>query len=148
MSLAQEQEGEREERNGERREKEVEGKKEGRGLFASSAGGTPASSGRALILPLFRQRRSRTGGWGGGARRVRLCRQSLRELAYWQSLTRGEGRDLVHLSPDMMIHSDVGDVGYGGRSGFGDEQGSHGSWDGQGFWTAGECAKSITLQEL
>lgn len=46
--------------------------------------------------------------------RVRLCRQSLRELKYWRSLALGKGRDLLRLLPELTMHSDSADVCYGG----------------------------------
>jgi hypothetical protein len=38
--------------------------------------------------------------------KVRLSRQSLRDLASWRSLTRGEGRDLHPLPADLTMHSE------------------------------------------
>lgn len=85
----------------------------------------------------------------GTPTRVRLCRQSLRDLAYWRSLTRGEGRDLQPPPPpEVMMHSDAADVGYGGTLGPVGEPGSPGLWEGQGFWTASDREQSITLREL
>jgi hypothetical protein len=43
--------------------------------------------------------------------RVRLSRQSLRDLSYWRSVTRGEGRDLHLKPPDLKLHSDAANVG-------------------------------------
>lgn len=84
----------------------------------------------------------------GGNGRMRLCRQSLRDLRYWRSLARGEGRDLVRLPPDVTMHSDAADVGYGGTLGFDETAGSSGLWEGRGFWTMEDRAQSITLREL
>ena len=80
--------------------------------------------------------------------KVRMCRQSLRDLRYWRSLTRGEGRDLVRIEPDLTMHADAADVGYGGTLGKEVLAGSRGLWEGQGFWTAADRAHSITLREL
>jgi hypothetical protein len=62
--------------------------------------------------------------------KVRLSRQSLRDLAYWRSLTRGEGRDLHPLPTDLTMHSDAADVGYVGTLGMCSEAGSPGLWEG------------------
>lgn len=80
--------------------------------------------------------------------RVRLSRQSLRHLAYWHLLVRGKGRDLHRLEPDLTLHSDAADVGYGGTLGKLQEARTPGLWDGRGFWTAQDRAESITLREL
>jgi hypothetical protein len=45
---------------------------------------------------------------------VRLSRQPLRGMLFWNSSTRGEGRDLQQPPVDLMMHSDAADVGYGG----------------------------------
>lgn len=79
---------------------------------------------------------------------MRVCRQSMRDLSFWRSLSRGEGRDLIRLPPNVTMHSDAADVGYGGTLGFDEEQGSRGLWEGKGFWTTEERGQSITLREL
>jgi hypothetical protein len=67
---------------------------------------------------------------------------------YWRSLTRGEGRDLSRVEPDMTMHRDAADVGYGGTLGLLQNAGSPGLWEGRGFWEARDRAESITLREL
>ena len=80
--------------------------------------------------------------------KVRLSRQSLRDLRYWRSLTRGEGRDLQPPPADLTMHSDAADVGYGGTLGTCSDAGSPGLWEGHGLWAAKERAEPITLREL
>lgn len=80
--------------------------------------------------------------------RVRLSRQSLRDLRFWRGLTRGEGRNLHPVAPDLTMHSDAANVGYGGALGSNTLAGSQGSWVAQGFWTARDRAESINLREL
>jgi hypothetical protein len=80
--------------------------------------------------------------------KVCLSRQSLRDLAYWLSLTRGEGRDLHPPPADLTMHSDAADVGYGGTLRMESEAGSPGLWEGRGLWATEERAESITLREL
>jgi hypothetical protein len=63
--------------------------------------------------------------------KVRLSRQSLRDLAYWCSLKRGEGRDLHPLPADLTMHSDPADLGYGGTLGPCSQAGSPGLWEGR-----------------
>jgi hypothetical protein len=58
--------------------------------------------------------------------KVRLSRQSLRDLAYWRLLTRGEGRDLHPLPADLTMHSEGADLGYGAMLGTCSEEGSPG----------------------
>lgn len=81
-------------------------------------------------------------------RRVRLCRQSLKDLRHWRSLARGEGRELQPSAAALTMHSDAADVGYGGTLGMDERAGSQGLWEGQGFWTQADRAESITLREL
>jgi hypothetical protein len=71
--------------------------------------------------------------------KVRLSRQSLRDLEYWRSLTRGEGRDLHPPPADLTMHSDAADVGYGGTLGMESEAGSPGLWEGPGLWATTQC---------
>lgn len=80
--------------------------------------------------------------------KVRLSRQSIRDLRYWRSLRRGEGRYLHRPEPHATLHSDAADVGYGGTLGFDQAAGSPGLWEGRGFWTAEDRVESITLLEL
>jgi hypothetical protein len=86
--------------------------------------------------------------WESAWIKVRLSRQSLRDLSYWRTLTRGEGRDLWRVEPDAVMHSDAADVGYGGTLGFDRTAGSQGLWAGRGMWEARDRAESITLREL
>ena len=79
---------------------------------------------------------------------VRLSHQSIRDLRFCRSLARGEGRVLQLPNPDLALHSDAADVEYGRTLGTNMAAGSPGSWVAQGFWTAAERAKSITLCEL
>ena len=81
-------------------------------------------------------------------KKVRLCRQSLRDLRYWRTLTRGDGTELHQLPPQMTIHSDAADVGHEGTLGYDTVAGSPGLWDGQGFWTTEERKQSISLRKL
>ena len=53
---------------------------------------------------------------------MRLWPQSLREIAYWRSVSGGEGPDLVRLEPHLTMHSNAWDVGYGGTLGLDTEQ--------------------------
>jgi hypothetical protein len=78
--------------------------------------------------------------------KVRLSRQSLRDLAYWRSLTRGEGRDLHPPPADLTMHSDAADVGYSGTLGMESEAGSPGLWEGRGLWDTEERAEPITRE--
>jgi hypothetical protein len=80
--------------------------------------------------------------------KIRLSRQSLRDLVYWHSLTRGEGRDLHPPPADLTMYSDVGDVGYGGTLGMCSEAGSQVFWEGRGLLATEERAEPITLREL
>jgi hypothetical protein len=80
--------------------------------------------------------------------KVRLSGQSVRDLAYWRSLTRGEGRDLHPPPAHLTMHSDAADVGYGGTLGLESEAGSPGLWEGHGLWATAERAEPITLREL
>lgn len=80
--------------------------------------------------------------------RVRLSRQSLRDLSYWRSLDRGEGRDLHRLELYIRIHSDAADVGYGGTLGKLQEAGTPSLWEGRGFWVAQDRVESITSRAL
>lgn len=50
-------------------------------------------------------------GRGDRAQWVRLCRQYMRDLAFWLAYTRGEGRDLVPALVNVTMHSDAVDVG-------------------------------------
>lgn len=85
---------------------------------------------------------------GQGFDKVRLSRQSIRDLRYWRSLTRGEGRDLIRVEPDRTMHSDAADVGYGGTLGLETQAGAPGLWEGRGLWEAKDRMESITLREL
>jgi hypothetical protein len=58
--------------------------------------------------------------------KIRLSRQSLRNLVYWRSLTRGEGRDLHPPPADLTMHSDAADVGHGGTLGMYSKAGCQG----------------------
>jgi hypothetical protein len=86
--------------------------------------------------------------WESSWGKVRLSRKSLRDLAYWRTLVRGEGRDLWRVEPDLVMHSDAADVGYGGTLGFNKEAGYPGLWAGRGMWEARDRVESITLREL
>ena len=79
---------------------------------------------------------------------VRLSHKSMRDVRFWRTLTRGTGRDLRPSPPDLTMHSDAANFGYGGTLGKDTKAGSPGLWVGQGFWTAEERSKSITLREL
>lgn len=80
--------------------------------------------------------------------RVRLSRQSLRDLCHWRSLTRGDGRQLQPAAPTMALHTDAADLGYGGTLGIGMTPGAPGLWEAQDIWSAADRAQSITLREL
>lgn len=54
---------------------------------------------------------------------------------------------LPHL-PSFFMHSDAADVEYGVTLGFNPRAGSPGLWAAQGFWTAEDSLKSITLRVL
>lgn len=47
----------------------------------------------------------------------------------------------MHRAPDLTLHSEVEDVGYGGTLGKDKEAVSPGCWEGQGFWTAADCGQ-------
>lgn len=105
---------------------------------------------RSLFFDLTRaESRSKTQGtikcYNG---RVRLSRQSLRDLQHWRCLTREDGRALQPAKPDLSLHTDAADLGYGGTLGPSMEPGARGLWEGQGIWTAADRAQSITLREL
>jgi hypothetical protein len=80
--------------------------------------------------------------------KVRLSRQSLRDLSYWRSLTKGEGGDLYPRPADLTMHSDAADVGYGGTLVTDTAAGSPGLWEGRGLWATEERAEPIKLREL
>ena len=80
--------------------------------------------------------------------RFPLCRKSLRDLRYWRTPMRGEGRDLVRTAPDLTMHSGAADLGYGGMLSSDVLAGSRGFWEGQGFRTAADGVQSIVLWEL
>jgi hypothetical protein len=61
--------------------------------------------------------------------KFRLSRQSLRDLAYWRSLTCGGGRDLHLLQADLTMHSNAADEGYGGMLGTSPEALYPGLWE-------------------
>lgn len=109
---------------------------------------------RSLYFDMARAERESMGkekdveGPNTSAARVRICRQSMRDLSFWRKLTRGEGRDLVPVGVDVTMHSDEADVGYGGTLGFDEGAGSPGFWEGRGFWEASDRRASITLREL
>lgn len=69
-------------------------------------------------------------------------------MRYWRSLGRGEARDLDRLDPQIAMHSDADDVGYGGTLGFEERKGQPGLWDGRGFWNAEDIVQSINVIEL
>lgn len=96
--------------------------------------GRMARSGKRVVPPEFDK--------------VRLSRQSIRDLRYWRSLARGEGRDLIRLEADRTMHSDAADVGYGGTLGLDTGAGQPGLWEGRGLWEARDRMEGITLREL
>ena len=81
-------------------------------------------------------------------KKVGLCRQSFRDLRYWRTLTRGEGRELHHLPPQMNIHIGAVDVGYGGTLGYKTVAGSPGLWEGQGFWKTEERKQLMAIDDF
>ena len=90
----------------------------------------------------------RSGWFRAEYAKVRLSRQSIRDLRYWRSLARGEGRDLIRPEPSLTAHSDAADLGYGGTLGFEQQAGRPGLWEGRGLWEAKDRMESITLREL
>jgi hypothetical protein len=80
--------------------------------------------------------------------RIRLSRQSLRDLAYWRSLVGGEVRDLHPLPADLSMHSDAENLGYCGTLGTDPEAGSPGLWEVRGLWATEERAEEIKLRKL
>lgn len=79
--------------------------------------------------PEFRDEASGRPGRG----RVRLPRQSLRQLRFWRQLTRGKGRRLHPCAPNLPPHSVAGDVGQDRTLGLNMQAGSQGMWEAQGF---------------
>lgn len=80
--------------------------------------------------------------------RARLYRQYIQDLHYWRALTRGKGPEPGRVSPDLTMHCDAADIGYGGTLGSGVLPGSRGLWEDQGFWKAANRAQSISRLEL
>jgi hypothetical protein len=78
--------------------------------------------------------------------KIRLLRQSLRDLAYWCVLLRGEGWDLHSLPADLTMHSDAAEMGYGGT--LGTDPGSTCLWEGRSLWAGEERAEAISRREL
>lgn len=79
---------------------------------------------------------------------VRLSRQSLRDMAYYCSLSWGEGRDMIQRGPDIVMYIDAADVGYMDTLEFRVEAGAPGLWEGQGFGGTRDRAHWIMLREL
>lgn len=80
--------------------------------------------------------------------RVRLSRQSLRDLGFCKKLKVPEmsGRPVQPPQPDASLHTDEADVGYGCTLNETDlSQGIYGLWRAQGIWDWRSCASSITL---
>jgi hypothetical protein len=83
-------------------------------------------------------------------KRCRLSHQGLRDLRVWRRLTSAEkdGRQIHSPAPQLSLHSDASDVGYGGTLGPHSAQGEPGLWESQGIWGWADRAKSISYREL
>lgn len=72
--------------------------------------------------------------------RVRLSRESLRDLQNWRAMTTGDGRELKHTAPTMGIHTDAVNLGYGDTLGRDIKPGAPGLWEAQDIWSAADRA--------
>lgn len=86
---------------------------------------------------------------GNGRKRHLVClsQQSIRNLRFWNSLTRGEGRELKPPNTPLTMHVDALTVGCEGTLGPVASPGPPGSWVAQGFWSGLERNQSISLRE-
>lgn len=83
--------------------------------------------------------------------RIRLSRQSIKDLQKWRELSRNElqGRPMVPPLLNAVIHSDAADLGYGGTWNVQDfRAGVDGLRSSQGIWDWRDRAKSISFREL
>lgn len=92
---------------------------------SSAPGGSSLRSARPLRCGLC-ARSARPGESTRYTGAVRLSSQSLRDLKWWRSLTRGEGRELQPVQPHLTMHTDASDIGFGGDA-----------WFQYGRWIAG-----------
>lgn len=77
-----------------------------------------------------------------------FSRQVIRDLQYWFSLTRGEGRYIQPPGANLNLHSHAADVGFGGKLGPDLTMGSCVLWSYRGLCTMEERMQGITLREL
>ncbi len=75
---------------------------------------------------------------------------AIRDLKTWREFARTErqGRAMHPTAPDVVLHTDAADVGYGGTMGTTDRAGDPGLWWAQGVWSWQDRAESISYQEL
>jgi Reverse transcriptase (RNA-dependent DNA polymerase) len=103
---------------------------------------------RAIYWDLGRRKNSNRAS--REAARCRLSHQSLRDIRTWKSITsmEKEGRPIHPIQPDLTMHSDAADFGYGGTLGPVGKAGDRGLWESQGVWGWEDRAKSISYREL
>jgi hypothetical protein len=85
-----------------------------------------------------------------GGDRCKLSHQGIRDIQSWRALTstEREGRPLRPAAPELMMHTDAADLGYGGTLGKCGAAGQCGEWEAQGVWGWHERAESISYREL
>jgi hypothetical protein len=80
----------------------------------------------------------------------RLSHQILRDLRVWQQIkgTEKKGRPIPPCRPDLYLHSDTADMGYGGTLGATGAPGECGLREVEGVWVSKDRSESITYREL
>jgi Reverse transcriptase (RNA-dependent DNA polymerase) len=83
-------------------------------------------------------------------KRCRLSHQTLRDLRFWKRVTskEKEGRPIRPTLPEMSLHTDAADLGFGGTLGPKGQPGERGLWESQGVWGWEDRAAHITYREL
>jgi hypothetical protein len=74
----------------------------------------------------------------------------MRDLETWKGLAvcESEGRPILPLSTDGILHTDAADVGYGGTLSTSGNPGGDGVWKEQGVWAWTDREESISVREL
>jgi hypothetical protein len=67
---------------------------------------------------------------------INLIYQGIHDIQSWPALiiTELEGRPLRPATPELMVHTDAADLGYGGTQGQCGVSGKRGEWEAQGLW--------------
>jgi Reverse transcriptase (RNA-dependent DNA polymerase) len=104
---------------------------------------------RAIYWDLSRNKKS-MGRASRENKRCRLSHQTLRDMRFWKRVTskEKEGRPIRPTTPDMSLHTDAADLGFGGTLGPVGRPGDQGLWESQGVWSWKDRAASITYREL